>query len=359
MKELFKIVLLFSVPLFLSAQTTYQYNAALYVEGAQYTNRTVDSTGFDPGPPGAGNWDLSAYTNGSEVPFEMIAYDPSIPHIGECDVIPNLIPYFYSVTESTETEGWGFYYYTSSYVDPLGLYGYHITDATYELWGFNDSYSHAYTWPVNIGDSWVEYSAGGGTGRAGLISVDYVYQDTMWHRVDGYGQVVLPIGTFDALRIIRRHWRHNFSDDWLFGFDRTLRDWSYAWVVTELGIAVTFTSPSDTTGSYPDSTFTVGKLTFQISNSAVGIREQLLPDEIETKIFPNPFNAACTIQLTGLQPFGTLDIFDVNGIMVDKLIVNPGVQEVIWAPSNLGSGVYFLRNTRNNSYLVAKIIYVK
>jgi alpha-tubulin suppressor-like RCC1 family protein len=99
-----------------------------------------------------------------------------------------------------------------------------------------------------------------------------------------------------------------------------------------------------------------------ITSIPVGLQESIqLPAEIRLWVYPNPFNSAVTIAIDGVGggsrvPFD-VEIFDVNGRMVDEMTVGatrrvarstgqPPVDpyEYVWQPDeSLPSGVYLVR----------------
>jgi len=372
---------------FAHAQWTVNYNAALYEVGATYTNRTVDSAYFDPGPSGAGTWNFAVFDSGSESTFGAVAYSPSIPHIGDCAVTPNWLPYYSDTVETLITSGWGFYYVESTHIDPLGLYGTMTSTAsgtTTELWMFNDSYTPLHGFPLHLGDTWTAIQVGTGRIHQGFINIDFDFQDTVYCRIDGYGSVTIPAGTFLSLRVRKRHTSHTHSDHILFGWDKTTRDFSFEWQTTEVGAAASFTGPKDSTGGQPDSTFTTGKISLQIYNSTLGVNDAVLPTETHIAAFPNPFNSSCQIAIVGDERAGPakVEVYDIIGSRVWGLwspvpitptgsrveglgskpyTLNPISCSVIWSPGdNIASGIYLIRATSPDGRLASrKIVYLK
>ncbi|MGC9314713.1 MAG: hypothetical protein ACP5G4_03685, partial [bacterium] len=103
----------------------------------------------------------------------------------------------------------------------------------------------------------------------------------------------------------------------------------------------------------------------KISNDGDIIWENSItvPKQISLSAYPNPFNSAVTISFKcgseSAKRLSTIEIFDLNGRMVDDISVGEGLvpcrtsgdhkglpYEYIWTPSeSLGSGVYLIRAT--------------
>jgi len=366
------------------SQTSVLYNSDLYEVGTVFTNRTIEDALFDPGSAGLGSWNFSAYTDGDTSSFISIAYDPTIPHIGDCDVPPNYILYYSGSTDTSETEGWGFFNVEPAFVDGLGLYGTLETGgSTYRLGSFNNTYTHAYSFPINYGNSWVEASSGGGFIYAFGFTINFSVQETSWYNADGYGSITLPTGTYNALRVKKRNWRHSWSSHWMFGFDKVERRVSYIWFSTELGNSATFAGPIDSTGGQPDSTFTSGNLTFQIQNNSLEVSDNIsLPRSEIISAYPNPFNSAVTIAIAGVGAYcntplqsAEIEIFDLNGrrvahtpfgsaqgteIRSSSEIETTAEGQFIWHPDeSLPSGVYLVRAQVGKNTAVRRLVYLK
>jgi len=365
------------------AQTTVNYNSGIYEVGTVAINRVIDDASFDPGAPGASSWNFTSFAGGRVDTLTAIAYSASIPHITECFMTPNYIPYSHAVTDISDTEIWLFYRVEPTGVTPLGLYGSYESSTDGELSIIDEAHSPMFNFPVEYTDSWVDSSHGAGEIVYGVFTINYDYQDTVWHSVDGYGQIVLPFGTFEALRIKKFHWNHSQAGG-LFPFDKTKRTFEYSWICTELGVAATFTGPTDSTGGMPDSMFTTGNVSFQISNSSLGVIETRHPCYLSITTCPNPFNSAVTISVdapvgAGLRP-ARVEIFDLAGRRIETLrpsatsLVKGGTEPVplnkgdvaqrqgvyIWQPdATLGSGVYLVRAKFGDENITKRVVYLK
>lgn len=94
----------------------------------------------------------------------------------------------------------------------------------------------------------------------------------------------------------------------------------------------------------------------------MGIEEERSPGKISLRVYPNPFNSYCRIDLSHLSfKRGAIEIIDVAGRKVAEIIVDADIQEYHWQPNqDLSSGVYFLRATIDKHLMnTATIVYLK
>jgi uncharacterized delta-60 repeat protein len=84
------------------------------------------------------------------------------------------------------------------------------------------------------------------------------------------------------------------------------------------------------------------------NNVSVGIRKV---KQIETKIYPNPFNSSTTIQFSTPLHKAELNIYTTHGQLV-KHLENISGQEIQLFRNNLPSGEYFFQLTENNKIIV-------
>jgi len=93
-------------------------------------------------------------------------------------------------------------------------------------------------------------------------------------------------------------------------------------------------------------------------------RDPILPEAFTFRQnFPNPFNASTRLILTVHSPgYLRIAVYNVAGRTVEFLYgasPPPGELIVDWIPSNLGSGVYFLRIEAASKTAVLKVLYLK
>ncbi len=92
--------------------------------------------------------------------------------------------------------------------------------------------------------------------------------------------------------------------------------------------------------------------------------EQTLPEAIQLRAYPNPFNAACRIEVESeIKHETSLEIFDLNGRLVRELGISPKKKTVIWdgrdsAGNELPNGVYLMRGSSSASQ-TTKLVLMK
>ncbi len=81
------------------------------------------------------------------------------------------------------------------------------------------------------------------------------------------------------------------------------------------------------------------------------------PENYVLKIYPNPFNNACQIEIKGDVSDGSyIEILDISG----RTITRQNSNKIIWRPDdNLDAGIYLVRYHNVSSTFTSKIIYLK
>ncbi len=107
--------------------------------------------------------------------------------------------------------------------------------------------------------------------------------------------------------------------------------------------------------------------------------ESIFPNSFDIDVYPNPFNSAVTISVGAIHELPLqIEIFDVNGRMVETIPVNNSVgdgspvpssnergdrapTEIVWQPDeSIGSGVYLIRAKMEDGQMASKrIVYLK
>ncbi len=88
-----------------------------------------------------------------------------------------------------------------------------------------------------------------------------------------------------------------------------------------------------------------------------------IPSQISLSSYPNPFNSTVTIKYALPQASRvSLSIFDIRGRLVETLRDNftpSGSHTQSWSPTDLASGVYFVRLNANTVLATSKLLYLK
>jgi hypothetical protein len=78
----------------------------------------------------------------------------------------------------------------------------------------------------------------------------------------------------------------------------------------------------------------------------------VLPDVIDFRCYPNPFNPEITISYTISKPTDIeINVFNVKGQLVDVILQEQkigGFHSITWNASNYTSGVYFIQLIQND-----------
>lgn len=106
---------------------------------------------------------------------------------------------------------------------------------------------------------------------------------------------------------------------------------------------------------------------FQIilDNNNINIeKEPHLPQRFSVKrIYPNPFNPSIKVEVKGENSSEIiLTIFNLNGTSIETINVNltkSGVNEIVWTPKQIASGIYILKIVSKNHSFSQKVTFIK
>ena len=160
--------------------------------------------------------------------------------------------------------------------------------------------------------------------------------------VDGWGTVITPFGTFNALRVKSTLYRTDttYIDLVQFGstFDRPVET-QYKWLANGEGIPVL--TITESAGQVTSVEYKDNFLGLDVSSNSI---EQI-------NVYPNPSDEY--IRIDGLSESGNLSVFDLSGRVVLSLSVEPG--ETIDIQS-LSSGEYTARLESKSNILNCRFI---
>ena len=205
--------------------------------------------------------------------------------------------------------------------------------------------------------------------------------DSVWTKVDAWGTVTTPTGSYPCLRVRRLSRRVIYSGGSPVYSDYMLE---YMWIAENNGIVASIRNFSSTPDTSPTSVSGRGYLTSLV----VGISddEQQKPGQISLGVQPNPFNSSCVISVDvrdGCARPATIEIYDLRGKRICTHIVGvrhsnvqsqlereplgnaspmqTGAWEFLWQPDNsIASGIYLIRGIMRDGQATAKqIVYAR
>ena len=96
----------------------------------------------------------------------------------------------------------------------------------------------------------------------------------------------------------------------------------------------------------------------------VSILIENIPDSFDiSSAYPNPFNPETTFKVHLPQESTIIvDVIDLNGRFIDKLVsgnYQAGTYDFSWNASKFPSGIYLVRLTYRENFLVKKVVLMK
>ena len=324
-----------------------------------------DTTGFvevDVGSPGANQtWDFSALNpQGLETYVKFV--DPSETPFSDLYPAANIVEYSRFVSDDTTFEGYGYFEINESFLHFLGFV-FESMDSV-----FTEADNDTAPLPLQYGSSWTSINnrIEGGEG----FEINII--DTTYTVVDGWGQVTVPAGTFDCLRL-----RDDYVEieTWKFGdmvvFADTTYWISYQWLTKNAFIVATIesgpdeTDPNFTTAEY----VSIAQEIIPGSATSIADNKTYRPNDFQlSQNYPNPFNPSTKIRYYLPQASDVrLDIYNQQGELIRSLVNNrqPSGEHIVnWDGRNnsgtrVASGIYYYSLRSKNSILTRPMILLK
>ncbi len=219
--------------------------------------------------------------------------------------------------------------------------------------------------PLSFNTTWTNLSADTVGDIATFANVSY---DTTDNTVDGWGTVILPIGSFECLRV-RADSR--FKDESYVG-GQVISSFSgssisYSWVSKDNFILAEAESEENDTNP----NFTMAESFFRLSATPTALDEETTsaPGSFQLlQNYPNPFNPETTIRFELLEGSNVeLAVYDLTGQHVTSLVSGhktSGAHQVIWngrdaAGQQVSSGIYIYRMTVGNVVQARKMALIR
>ena len=252
---------------------------------------------------------------------------------------------------------------------------YKLTANTFEMVGFGANIngvptSNRYTptdviyeLPLTFGDT-------SSSNSAYAISVPgFGYYGQRFERineVDGYGQIILPSGTYDAIRVKSVFTNRDtiFYNDFNFGLNlppQTVTE--YKWLAKGEGIPVLEIN-TRSGGGFPGGGGIGQEIISDLKYKEGVVSNNLVKSKTSINVFPNPVkkteNLTLEIENASLenQDYLTLEIIDFKGKVVTYEQFNSKLGSFNISINHLESGVYFLRVIDNSNVITTKKIVV-
>ncbi|MDD2889811.1 MAG: FlgD immunoglobulin-like domain containing protein [bacterium] len=213
--------------------------------------------------------------------------------------------------------------------------------------------------PITYGNQWAANSNGQFKVIMGGFPVTIAVNMKTHCQIDGYGQVKIPYGNFDCLRLLE-------YDTLIFsamGMMDTMATIAYKFWAKNYGIVATVTSADGETNP----NFTTGNLN-RMTQFHTAIEERTSPKQKIVNLYPNPFRNNIDIKYS-LANSGnvSLKIYDITGNLVRTLVDNSqsvGNHNMLWNGNNTNgtkvpAGIYFYELKTPTDKLMNKIILLK
>ncbi|GEM_PF-7038062 len=352
-----------AVPLVLSAQITITSSDVQMPVG---TVLSMESTDFGPFTVDVGQtggprtWDLTAY----DTPFigstEVVSV-AGTPFAGD-------FPTANYCTEVSEDIEQGTVYTYSNIASDMWSWlgtGIELPDSS---WIQEYDPPGQVPLPINMGSSWVFAQGWADT----VQGIPFSYQSRSHDTVDAWGSLIIPMGTYDVLRIVSYDTSITAFGIPPFEFADTSTTIGYDWLSKEL----LFTANISSIEGETNPNFTTAE-SIDRASSGVGVEDAdaETPERVPLVFrldqnFPNPFNPQTEISFhvdESSRGQVELGIYSLRGSRVKTLVsrvMGPGSYTVTWDGRNdrgerLPSGLYFYRLTANGESLTRKMVLAK
>ncbi len=209
-----------------------------------------------------------------------------------------------------------------------------MNDTTDVLVNIYDPASLVIPFPVEYEDTWTDSTSSSSIVNG--IPIPFSFTEKAVSTVDGWGTLITPTATVQALRIKTEF----FEIDPFTGLE-VFSHTDIEFVSQELVTASLFVNDL---GIVEDVAYSVPVQPMQLSTDS----DDELPDGFRLEQnFPNPFNPSTQIAYTlPAATQVTLTVFTITGQEVEVLVEgtqNAGTYELIFDATNLASGLYFYR----------------
>ncbi|MFH1862249.1 MAG: T9SS type A sorting domain-containing protein [bacterium] len=232
-------------------------------------------------------------------------------------------------------------------------------------------YINQFYFPIQYGNTWTNSTT---------VYEEYTFPDydmkiegtaTIVSTADAYGTVMVPLGSYETLRIrneINYHFVVSIRILWVWvpvleeTGDAMQYDWRAENVGSVLNISAQTTNPNF---QYADAVRRLMSATTLASDELIAATQPVqAPVEFTLEgSYPNPFNAETVISYTLPKDMNVdLRVYNIVGrevAILDQGMCAEGVHEVHWLPNNVGGGIYFAQLKADGQIQNHMMVYLK
>jgi hypothetical protein len=317
------------------------------VAGDTLKSKDVDTTGISPGPGGENQiWDFS----GAVILADLFT---------ETYLIPSATPYYSqfpnsnaaSVNSNTPPV---YHYYLNADTGSFVL-GYVQSPAVMRYYDLLSRMPYPISYPTVLSKPYYGVSEWG--------NISKHFSGTRTFTCDGYGTIILPIGTFNnVLRIktVDDVYDTTFSGGIVVGTSHevvTYHQWFRAGFKFPVFSIVEITpsqNPAWKLVVIEQKNIPIGII--KLSNN-IPIKHRLYEN------YPNPFNSQTKIKFDiSTKLFVRITIYEVNGRMIETLVndtLSAGTYTAVWDAGSYASGIYFCKIEAESFVSTQKMVLIK
>lgn len=317
------------------------------VTGDTLKSKSVDTMGIYPGPGGENQtWNFSNAVILSELSTEIYLVPSSTPYYSQ---FPN------SNAASINSNAPPVYHYYMNVDSGSYVLGYVQSPAVLEYYDPLPRMLYPISYSTQLSKTYYGVSTWGNTTRH--------FSGTRSFTGDGYGTIILPIGTFNnvvRIEIVDEVYDTTFSGGIVIGTSHeivTYHQWyrpGYKFPVFSIVEVVPSQNQPWKVAVIVQDNVPIGII--QLS-AEIPVRHQLLQN------YPNPFNSHTKIRFDiSKKALVKIIVYDVKGSKIDVLLndtLDAGTYAIDWDAGSFASGIYYYRLVTEDYFSTRKMVILK